>query len=71
MFWTGMIVGVVTGVAATFGVSLYHCAKTAGSLGKWGDICEMIDVANDNRESEIQVWHNGELLNTVVLEEDE
>lgn len=70
MFWIGMIVGIVLGIAALFVIALLHCTYTCGSWQKWSEACGLLDCALDNRESIIVAYHEGEILDEVRFPEE-
>lgn len=69
MFWIGLIVGVVITLLAIAGYFLWCMKNAQMSFREYGDFCEFLGDALDNRESTMQVWHDGELLNEMNFEE--
>ena len=69
MFWIGMIVGIVVTFLVSFAYIAWCFKVTGVTYDEYADMTEVIGEAITNRESTIQVWHNGELLDETVLEE--
>lgn len=69
MFWIGLIVGVVITLMASAGYFLWCLHETKMNFRDFGDFVEILGDAVDNRESTMQVWHDGELMNEMVFEE--
>ena len=69
MFWIGMIVGIVFCVTVLFGMYLYVTRVRFKSPDEYWDTIGAIYDCTANRESELQVLHNDQLLNVVVFEE--
>lgn len=69
MFWIGMIVGMLILAGATFGWVAYCFAVTGVTRDEFDEITNMLGEAVANRESTIQVWHDGELIESAVLAE--
>ena len=70
MFWIGLIVGIIVGIPATMAI----CAKLIMIWGnmtvdEWSDCIDLVMEAGNNREATLSVWHDGETLRTVELEE--
>lgn len=69
MFWIGFIVGFVVFAAAPLAYLLW-CMHVLGlSFKEFGGVANANACAFTNRESTVQVWHDGELLDIVTLEE--
>lgn len=69
MFWIGMIIGIIIASIVIGGYIGYVCWRTYGT---WNTFESMVDVtlaATNNRESEVRVYHDGELLDVAVFEE--
>ena len=69
MFWIGMIVGIIIATFVIVGYIAYACWKVYGSWNTFEDMCHVTAAANENRESEVRVYHNGEILDVAVFEE--
>lgn len=69
MFIFGLIVGMIVGAVAWMGLCVAICAKRFGSLSDFVNGVDLLHDAADNRESTLQVYHKGELLNEVVFKE--
>lgn len=68
MFWIGLLVGLTVGVVGLTVIAIAYCEHRYGSWEDFGDGIDLIKVAVDNRESELLVIHDGELLDKVVFE---
>ena len=69
MFWIGMIVGIIIATFVIVGFVAFACKAIYGS---WDTFYSMVDVivsASENRESEVRVYHDGEILDVAVFEE--
>ena len=69
MFWIGLIVGLLIPVIVYFVAYLFVTRIMFDSPDEYWDAIGAVHEAVCNRESEIQVWHHGELINSVTLEE--
>ena len=69
MFWIGLIVGVVLTVviAAAYIKWCFWICKV--DRDEFDDYLEVVSDALNNRESTLQVYHDGELLNEVTFKE--
>lgn len=70
MFWIGIIVGVILG-AVGYGLNAIRIGAKAMNMTveELFDCSKLMVEAGHNRESTIAVWHDGEVLETVDLEE--
>ena len=69
MFWIGMIVGTIIGFLAFWVFVVLACKSMGVSFTEVNNIADTIGEALTNRESEIQVWHDGRLIDVTYLEE--
>lgn len=69
MFWIGMIVGIIIATIVIVGFIAYACWKVYGSWNTFEDMCYVTAAASENRESEVRVYHDGEILDVAVFEE--
>ena len=69
MFWIGMIVGIIIATFVIVGYVVYCCWRTFGSLDTFESMVDVVTTANENRESEVRVYHYGEILDVAVFEE--
>lgn len=69
MFWIGMIVGIIIATIVIVGFEAYCCYKMYGSWDTFDSMVDVVVAANENRESEVRVYHNGEILDVAVFEE--
>lgn len=69
MFWIGFIVGVVITLLAFTGLFLWSMKTLQMDFREYGEFCELLGDAVENRESTMQVWHDGELVNEMDFEE--
>lgn len=71
MFWIGMIVGVIITVIAAFAY-VRICMKLVNvSTEEFWEGTDVLATAWSNRESEVLVLHDGEILATYAFEENE
>lgn len=71
MFWIGMIVGVILGIAATLRYVINLAVKECGSLDKAAEVGELITTANEKRESAIYAYRDDDkLLGCVIFPEE-
>lgn len=71
MFWIGMIVGIVLMIAAIYGFYRYLSYTCGASAEDFAELGAIGMVAWSNRESTVQVWHDGDRLLETVFEENE
>jgi hypothetical protein len=69
MFWIGLIVGIIISVVAFAGYFMWCLYCTQMSFDDFEDFCDVLGDAVWNRESSMQVWHDGELINEMIFEE--
>ena len=69
MFWIGMIVGIIIATIVIVGYLAYACMKVYGDVDTFVDMCYVTKTASENRESEVRVYHDGEILDVAVFEE--
>jgi H+/gluconate symporter-like permease len=69
MFWIGLIVGIIIAIIASVGFAAYCCKKVYGDRKTFMSMVDVTRVAAENRESEVQVYHDGELLKIAFFEE--
>ena len=69
MFWIGLIVGIIIAAVLPFGYLMWCMYCTGTSFREFGAMTMCNAYAVTNRESAVQVWHDGELIDEVVLEE--
>ena len=69
MFWIGMIVGIIIATIVIVGYIAYACMKVYGDVDTFVDMCYVTKTASENRESEVRVYHDGEILDVAVFEE--
>ena len=69
MFWIGMIVGIIIATIVIVGFIAYACMKVYGDVDTFVDMCCVTKTASENRESEVRVYHDGEILDVAVFEE--
>ena len=69
MFWIGMIVGIIIAAIVIVGYIAYACMKVYGDVDTFVDMCYVTKTASENRESEVRVYHDGEILDVAVFEE--
>ena len=69
MFWIGMIVGIIIATIVIVGFIAYACWVVYGSWNTFEDMCYVTMAASENRESEVRVYHDGEILDVAVFEE--
>lgn len=70
MFWIGLIVGIIVGTVILYLLSRLVMTAMFGSYEKYSEGFELLLTASDNRESTVQVWHDGECLDEVIFEEE-
>ena len=67
MFWIGMIVGAFTFILLSC-CFVAWCMHVSGvSLSEFKGMASLNTCAIQNRESRIEVWHEGMLLNDLTL----
>lgn len=71
MFWIGLIVGIITTVVLVGGHVLVCLKGSYKSADEFWGMVDVIHEAVTNRESTIQVWHDGEVIEAMTLEEME
>lgn len=69
MFWIGMIVGIIIATFVIVGFGALCCKEIYGSWDTFGSMVDVIVSASENRESEVRVYHDGEILDVAVFEE--
>ena len=71
MFWIGMIVGGIIGIAMTLWYCISLAVKECGSIDKAAEVGDLITKANENRESEIYAYRcdDDKCLGCVIFEE--
>ena len=69
MFWIGMIVGIIIATFVIVGLIAYACKEIYGSWDTFDSTVDVVVAASDNRESEVRVYHDGEILDVAVFEE--
>lgn len=69
MFWIGMIVGAITLILVCLAYLAYCCKVCQVDRNEFREMTDVIETAILNRESQIQVWHNDELLDVTTLKE--
>ena len=70
MFWIGLIVGIVVGAVVLYLLSRGLMAVVFGSYEKYSEGFGLLLTASGNRESTVQVWHDGDCLDEVIFEEE-
>lgn len=68
MFWIGLLVGLTVGVVGLAVISIMYCDRRYGSWEDFLNGTDLVELAVDNRKSELLVIHDGELLDKVVFE---
>ena len=69
MFWIGLIVGIIITTIVIFGLLAFSCYVTYGSMDTFESMVDVVIAANENRESEVRVYHDGEILDVAIFEE--
>lgn len=69
MFWIGLLVGVIIATIAIAGWLVYGCWKVYGTWDAFESTCNIVTAATENRESEVLVYHNGEVIACEIYEE--
>ncbi len=69
MFWIGLIVGVVLTVVIAAAYIMWCFWITKIDRDEYRDYIDVVCDALWNRESTLQVYHDGELLNEVTFKE--
>ena len=69
MFWIGMIVGMVIATITIASYIVYSCHRVYGDMDTFLSMCDVTMAASENRESEVRVYHDGEVLDVAVFEE--
>ena len=68
MFWIGMFLGFIIGFIALFAVSCWYCAThLCNSWDEFADSIVLIGEASDNRESELRLCKDGDVLDSVAF----
>lgn len=70
MFWIGFIVGFIIALAAAATLLWYCCWKTYGTVDTFNAMVNVTQIAANNRESRVEVWHDGECLDMAIFEEE-
>lgn len=70
MFWIGIIVGIIIG-AVGYGMNAVRIGAKAMNMtvSELWDCSSLLVEAGYNRESTVSVWHDGETIGVVELEE--
>lgn len=69
MFWIGMIVGGIIGIALTLWFVINLAVKHCGSFDKAAEVGGLVMEANENRESAIYAYRDDDkCLGCVVFE---
>lgn len=72
MFWIGLIVGIILGAVAFGSIGWWFTTRVlCNSPEEFEGVYNVMVDATQNRESEIQVIHDGEVLNRVVFKDNE
>lgn len=69
MFWIGLIIGIIVGSIGIMVVSIRYVTNLYGSWESFNKGTDLLEVATNNRESVVRVYHDGELLDEVTFEE--
>jgi FtsZ-interacting cell division protein ZipA len=69
MFWIGLIVGVLIAAVALIAIIAWTFWATKMDLDEYRGYLDVVSAALNNRESTLQVYHNGELLDEVTFVE--
>ena len=69
MFWIGMIVGAIIWTLICIAILVYCCKSCGVSRAEFNSMVDTVSEAVENRASEIQVWHDGMLIDVTYLEE--
>jgi len=69
MFWIGLIVGIIVALVLLLAITVWCCHVTKVDYHEFCDMRDAVTEAIWNRESMIEVTHNGEVLSTVTLVE--
>lgn len=70
MFWIGIIVGIIIGVVAGWAIlALFTLKYTNMTMDEISACGWLIAEAGNNRAATMSVYHDGELLDMVELEE--
>ena len=69
MFWIGFAIGGLALAALCFAYFAFCMWVTGTSFEEFGAVVQANAAAFGNRESVMQVYHDGELLTEVTLEE--
>lgn len=71
MYWIGLIVGVIVTVIVEFAFFLWCMYVTETSWADYRNLVGVNRAAIENRESTVQVYHDGECIFETVFEEIE
>lgn len=70
MLWIGIIIGIIIGVVATIAICTHLMLKWANMTSdEYLECIDLVVNAGQNREAAVQVWHDGELIDAIILEE--
>lgn len=69
MFWIGLIIGIIVGIIGIMVVSTRYVVNLYGSWEAFDKGTDLLEVATNNRESVMRVYHDGEVLDEVIFEE--
>jgi hypothetical protein len=69
MFWIGIIVGILLCAVAYFGLYLWATRHIFKSPDEYWDSIGIVYDATQNRESELQLVYDGDIQDSVTLEE--
>lgn len=69
MFWLGLIVGMVVAVIALVVWLTVNIKKYFNTTEEYWNVIDVVYDATQNRESQLQLLKDGEIINEVTLEE--
>lgn len=69
MLWIGIAIGFVVGIVLVSAYLFVCCAATYGSYDTFKSMVDVTTAATENRESVVQVYHDGEVLETAIFPE--
>jgi hypothetical protein len=69
MLWLGIAIGFVVGIALCVAVLAVCCKIIYGSRDTFESMVDVVVAAAENRESVVQVYHDGEVLEEAVFPE--